>query len=373
MCAMRRWPYTFAVVMSAAVGLTAIIASERVGVPLRDPDGFLGPAYIRLPLIGVLFFAAGVVPQAIRRGGLLGSPKAARMIVREEWTWVRVANIATGLVSFYICYVSYRNLKSYLPLVREDILFDHDLLQLDHFLMFGNNPAPLLHDWIGTGVSAQLLATSYLAYLPLIPLTLGLVLTWSRNISLGAWYATALGLNWVLGTVSYYILPTLGPAFFQPSMFAELPDSGVSALQIALFKNGANFKEDPSGNAIYGIAGFASLHVSVVVTACLFFERTGQRAMIRIAGWVFLATTILATIYFGWHYIADDVAGALIGWAAVSIGAWATGNRGRRKRRLAEKSQPATSTPESRTVSGTAPSSEPSAGAGSTGALPSPT
>jgi hypothetical protein len=345
MFTMRRWPYTFAVVLSVVVGVTAIVASQRLGVPLRDPDGFLGPAYIRLPVIGVLFFAAGIIPQAIRRGGVRGMPREIRTIISEEWTWGRVGNIATGLVTFFICYVSYRNLKSYLPLVREEVLYDHELLQLDHFLMLGNNPAPLLHDWLGTGVFAQFLATSYLAYLPLIPLTLGLVLTWSRNVSLGAWYATALSLNWVLGTVSYYLLPTLGPAFFQPSMFSDLPDSGVSALQISLFKNGVNFKADPTGTDIYGIAGFASLHVSVVVTACLFFERTGQRAMIRIAGWAFLALTVLATVYFGWHYLADDVAGAIIGWAAVSIGAWATGNRGRRRRKLAEElqqAQPAT-------------------------------
>ncbi len=347
MFAMRRWPYTFAVIMSVAVGLTAIIASNRLGVPLRDPDGFLGPAYIRLPLIGLLFFAAGIIPQAIRRSGWRQAFPTMRTIVREEWTWARVGNIATGLIAFYICYVSYRNLKSYLPLIH-DRLYDHDLLQLDHFLMFGNNPAPLLHDWLGTGFTAQVLATSYLAYLPLIPLTLGLVLTWSRNVSLGAWYATALSLNWVLGTVSYYILPTLGPAFFQPSMFSALPDSGVSALQNSLFKNGVTFKADPTGTDIFGIAGFASLHVSVVVTACLFFERTGQRAATRIAGWAFLVMTLLATVYFGWHYIADDVAGAIIGWAAVSIGAWATGNRGRRKRRLAEDDQPATSAPEPR-------------------------
>jgi hypothetical protein len=365
MFAMRRWPYTFVVILSVAVGLTAIISSQRLGVPLRDPDGFLGPAYLRLPLIGLAFFAAGIIPQAIRASGWRGAFGAMRTIVREEWTWGRVGNIVAGLVSFYICYVCYRNLKSYLPLVRKDTLYDHDMLQLDHFLMFGNNPAPLLHDWMGTGFVAQVLASSYLAYLPLIPLTLGLVLTWSRNVSLGAWYATALSLNWVLGTVSYYLVPTLGPAFFQPSMFSALPDSGVSALQSSLFKNGVTFKADPTGSDIYGIAGFASLHVSVVVTACLFFVRTGQRSMIRIAGWTFLCTTVLATVYFGWHYIADDVAGALIGWVSVSVGAWATGNRGRRKRRLAAEGQPATSTPE--------PTTGPTTGADSGDAVPSVT
>ncbi len=330
---MRRWPYTFLVIISALIGISAVVLSQRLGVPLRDPEGFLGPAYVRLPALAFLFFALGIIPQAIRRSGFKRAHQAVAVIIREEWTWTRVVNIATGLVGFYICYVSYRNIKSYLPLLREDVLFDHDMLQLDHFLMLGNNPAPILHQILGTTVTAEILATAYLSYLPLIPITLGLVLTWSRNSSLGAWYATALSLNWVLGTISYYILPTLGPAFFQPSMFFDLQDSSVTALQNALFRNGAAFKADPTGNDIYGIAGFASLHVSVVVTACLFFSRTGQRLAIRIAGYIFLLLTVLATVYFGWHYIADDVAGALIGWMAVSWGAWATGNRGRRRRR----------------------------------------
>jgi cadmium resistance protein CadD (predicted permease) len=334
MFGMRRWPYTFLVIVSAFIGILCVVMAQRLGVPLRDPEGFLGPAYVRLPVLALFFVALGIVPQAFRRGGVRGAPAEFMKILRHEWTWGRALNVFVGLVGFYICYVSYRNIKSYLPLVREDVLFDHDMLQLDHFLMFGNNPAPIMHAWLGTGITAEILATSYLGYLPLIPITLGLVLTWSKNASLGAWYATALSLNWVLGAASYYILPTLGPAFFQPSMFAELPDSGVSALQNSLFKNGVDFKADPTGSDIYGIAGFASLHVSVVVTACLFFSRTGQRLAVRIAGWVFLALTVIATLYFGWHYIADDVAGALIGWMAVSLGAWATGNRGRRKRRL---------------------------------------
>jgi len=333
---MRRWPYTFLVILSAMIGLAAIVLSQRLGVPLRDPEGFLGPAYVRLPVLAFLFFALGIVPQGIRRNGFRNTVASIKTILREEWNGVRVLNIMTGLVGFYICYVSYRNIKSYLPLIREDVLFDHDMLQLDHFLMFGHNPGPILHQLLGTGIAAEILATSYVSYLPLIPITLGLVLTWSRNGSLGAWYATALSLNWILGAASYYILPTLGPAFFQPSMFAQLPDSSVSALQSSLFKNGVTFKEDPTGTKIYGIAGFASLHVSVVVTAVIFFARTGQRLAIRIAGYVFLLTTVTATIYFGWHYIADDFAGAFIGWLSVSLGAWATGNRGRRRRRIEE-------------------------------------
>jgi hypothetical protein len=337
MWVMRRWPYTFVVFVSVAISVTAIVYSQTLDLPLRDPEGFLGPAYIRLPALGLLFFAAGIIPPAIKRYGVRRMFPGIKEIVREEWTWKRVVYIATGLLSFYACYVSYRNLKSFLPVIRKDVLFDVDLLRLDHWLMFGHNPASLLHDLLGTGIVADFLAFSYISYLTLVPISLGAVLVLDRNLSVGAWYATAVSLNWVLGVISYYALPTLGPAFAQPQSFADLPETGVTALQQSLFSHGVESKADPANGPIYGIAGFASLHVSVVVTAALFMSRTGQRAALQIFAWVVLGITVTATIYFGWHYIADDVAGAVIGWMSVSLGAWATGNRGRRRRRGLEE------------------------------------
>jgi len=331
---MRRWPYLFAVVLSVAVGVTAIVSSLVLDLPMKDPEGFLGPAYVRLPVMGLGFFAAGVIPIAIIRYGWHGIPANVVRLVREEWSVKRVAYIATGLLSFYACYVSYRNLKSYLPVIREGVLFDAQMLRLDHWLLFGNNPAEVLHDLLGTGIAAQFLAFVYVSYLPLIPLTLAAFLVLNRNLSIGAWYATAVSLNWVLGAISYYIMPTLGPAFAQQQSFTDLPSTGVSDLQQSLFRARVDVLADPwASEKIHGIAGFASLHVSVVFTACLFFVRTGQKAVLRYAAWIFLLLTMTATIYFGWHYLLDDIGGLLIGWLSVSIGAWATGNRGRRRRK----------------------------------------
>ncbi len=331
---MLRWPYTFAI--TAAVGITgaAIFSSIYLGLPMKDPEGFLGPAYVRLPALALMFFAAGIIPSAVRRRGWRDIPQGVREAVREEWTLQRVAYIATGLIAFYASYVSYRNLKSYLPVYRDNILFDKQLLEFDHWLAFGHNPATLLHDLLGTTVMAQVLSFAYLAYLPLIPITLGAFLVLNRNLSIGAWYATALSLNWILGVISYYALPTLGPAFAQPQTFWELETTDVTALQEGLFRNRVDVLTDPwASEKIHGVAGFASLHVSVTFTAALFMERTGQRLAVRAITWAFFVLTVLATIYFGWHYIADDVAGMAIGWASVSLGAWATGNRGRRRRR----------------------------------------
>ena len=83
---LRTWPYTFAVALSLVTGITAVVASNHLGISLKDPEGFLGPAYIRLPLIGMLFFLAGVIPQAIRRTGvrpvsnLRQLPRAMRVV-----------------------------------------------------------------------------------------------------------------------------------------------------------------------------------------------------------------------------------------------------------------------------------------------------
>ncbi|MDX6277082.1 MAG: hypothetical protein QOJ72_1210 [Nocardioidaceae bacterium] len=337
---MRRWPYTFAVLLSIAVGITAIAMSRHVGVPLRDPDGFLGPAYIRLPLIGLVFFAIGIVPAALMRGKIRGFSDAFRQIIRDEWDWKRVGNITAGLLTFYICYVSYRNIKNDLPLYRHN-RFDTKMLNIDYNLFFHHNPAPVLHHLLGVSFSAQILSTVYVAYLPLIPLTLGAFLVWGRDASVAAWYSTALSLNWVLGAISYYCIPTLGPAFVQQSMFVDLPETSAAQLQRALFHGATKFYDDPGGGSTYGIAGFASLHVSVVVSAVMFLYLTKQRHVVKVISTFYLVLVVLATIYFGWHYLADDIAGAFIGWLAVVIGAVATGNtKKQRARKLAALTAP---------------------------------
>ena len=333
MTQMRRWPYSFALLLSIAVAALAVASSIHLGRPMKDPDGFLGPAYVRLPLLALLFFGGGIFLDAVRTSGWKQLPNAMLEVVKSEWNLRRVLGITAGMLSFYICYVSYRNLKSDLPVYREGVLFDRELSQSDLWLGGGVNPAVFLHDLFGTGLMAEVLSFVYLAYLPLIPISLGAVLILSRNLAIGAWYATTLSLNWVLGTVSYYLLPALGPAFARPGLYDDLTHTGVSDLQQALINTRYDFLADPTGSGeIQGVAAFASLHVSVTFAAALFMVRTRQKPLLQVLTWVFFGLTVVATLYFGWHYIVDDIAGLGIGWAAVSLGAWATGNSRRRPR-----------------------------------------
>lgn len=344
MTRLRQWPYTFAMALSIIIGVAAVISSIYLDLPLKDPDGFLGPSYVRLPLLALLLFGGGLVLVALRRGGWKQLPTTMREVVRREWNLHRVLCIGAGLLSFYICYVGYRNLKNDLPIYRQGTLYDQQLLRFDHWLGGGNDPAVILHTLFGTEFMAQLLSLAYLAYLPLIPISLGIFLVLSRNLAIGAWYSTMLCLNWVLGTISYYIMPSLGPAFTRPDLYGGLPDTGVTELQQVLLANRLDFLADPaSSEAIQGVAAFASLHVSVTFAAALFMELTRQKRLTRIVTWVFFGITIVATLYFGWHYIIDDIAGVGIGWAAVTLSAWVTGNRRRRRQpptELASTSRP---------------------------------
>ncbi len=331
---MTRRAYGFVVGLAVSVGVLAWIASYRLDLPLRDPDGFIGPAYVRLPVIVLLFFLADVVPRVlISNRGFRNFWSSFKTYSTERWTRSRISLVLIGLSSFYVVYVAYRNLKGFLPFVREG-LNDVVLLKLDRALAFGNDPAALLHSALGTGVSAHLLSFVYVSYLMFVPLSLAAALVWSKNVSTGYWYVIALCVNWILGAASYYWLPSQGPYFAQHSLFVDLPETGVTQLQDALAAGRDQVLDDPyASESVQSIAAFASLHVSVIFTAALIAHYVIANRAVRYGMWVYFALTTLATIYFGWHYLLDDVAGLAIGWIAVWIGAIGTGHKMRVQRR----------------------------------------
>ena len=314
-----------------AVAFTAftVFTALHYDLPLRDPDGLAGPAYVRLPLILAILFALDVVPRGIRRAhrgpGLRSAAASIGGVVRERWPRHRVVHVLIGLFSFYLIYVSYRNMKSYLPFIREGTA-DDALVAMDRFLGFGYDPQAILHTLLGTGASAHVLSFVYVFFLLFVPMSLGAALVWSADLARGAWYVTALCLNWVLGAASYYVLPSLGPVFARPEWYSDLPETGASRLQQALLDERAAVLANPyATEALHGVAGFASLHVSIVFTAAFVAHLVGLRKPIRVALWVFFGLTNVATLYFGWHYLIDNVAGVLIGLMAVVLGALVTG------------------------------------------------
>ena len=314
-------------VVAIVTVLTALLATRAAGVPFRDPDHMVGRRLVWVGCLVVVLVGLDVVVRAGRRSGTLTPSRAAmRSVRRERWSWYRGVAVGSALVSFYVSYLAYRNLKSIVPLLRPGELFDRQLADFDRGLFGGNDPAALLHTLLGTGAQTHVLSVIYVFFIIFVPLSLALAMVFSPDLPGGLFYATAMAINWPLGAASYLLIPALGPIYATPGAFADLPTSGTSQLQDMLLDDRLEFLRDPvaSGTA-QSIAAFASVHVSMILTAALAAHLLGLTRRLRIGLWVLLAATVAATIYLGWHYVIDDFAGVLIALTALAAARALTG------------------------------------------------
>lgn len=306
--------------------VAALLTTDAAGLPLRDPDHVAGRRLLLvLGLVGVLV----VLDVTVRAGLPSRRPWPSRASVlrvrRERWTPGRALAVGSALVSFYLTYLAYRNLKSVVPLLRPGELFDRQLADLDRDLFSGHDPAALLHALLGTGTAAHVLSAGYMLFFAFIPVTLAVGLVFARNLQAGLFYVTAQSLNWLLGAGSYFLLPSLGPVYAQPATFASLPVSGVTQLQGLLLDQRVEFLRDPTATTAQSIAAFSSLHVSIFFTAALAVHLLRLARPVKIGAWVLLAVTILSTVYLGWHYVLDDVGGLILGATAIGLACLLTG------------------------------------------------
>jgi hypothetical protein len=302
-------------------------------LPVRDPDhSVAGPTYVRFPLILFLAFLVDVLPRAFYRArNPLRVVPQVRDVVRERWTMAQVRYALVGLAAWYVTYASFRNLKSFVPFVNGH-LWDGVLAELDRFFFFGHAPAQVLHHLLGTGLAAHVLSFVYVAWIAFIPASLVVALALSRDLQASTWYVTAIGVDWVLGVATYYAVPTLGPVYARPELFTGLDHTEVTGLQAAMMHDRHAVLVNPfTTDAVQTIAAFASLHVGMCVTMCVMAELLRFRLAARIFLWVFLALTVVATVYLGWHYFVDTIGGAVLGVAGVWIAAHGTGNAFRRR------------------------------------------
>jgi hypothetical protein len=318
------WRGAAACLLVAVAALaTALIVTDAAGVPLRDPAHVTeGRLITALVLVAVL-----IAVDAVIRG-------------RKRWPRARLAMTGGVVLAFYATYFAYRNLKSVVPLLRDE-LFDRRLGDIDRSVFGGTDPADVLHDLLGTGVSAEVLSVVYGLFFVFVPVSLALALVVPRDPRPGLFFVTALSLNWVLAAGSYFLLPSLGPVYAQPENFADLPSTGVSHLQTALIEGRTEFLQDPAAaGAAQSIGAFASLHVSIFFTAALAAHVLGAPRRVRGAVWALFALTVLATLYFGWHYVLDDVAGMVIAITSLALASALTGFELRTARRRVPAPQP---------------------------------
>lgn len=301
-----------AVVVTVFTALT-VARSQALGIPLRDPGGEFVVHRVAITLAVALVL---VVLDAVRRVGRRDlSWSRVRVALREKWTPRRTGLAAGALAAYHLTYFDYHNLKSWNALRG---LKDAELTRWDEWLFGGNSPAVLLHDLLGTDAAAAFLIFVYESFPTLVAFSFVAAVVLPREIRDGLVFLSSLVWVWILGTVCYYVLPTLGPWDFSPEDFASLPRTVVTDTQAKYLAQRVSFLADPQAPGSFAqIGAFASLHVGVSSVIWLMLIVLRQRLLGWLMG-VFVAITMVATIYVGWHYVLDDVAGLAI--AAISVG-----------------------------------------------------
>ena len=198
--------------------------------------------------------------------------------------------MVVGLVSFYVTYVSYRNLKNFLPLVNDSKT--HDLLL--HSDRQGDHVRPGAGDRAAPAARARTTprtcsATVYLLFLPISPASLIVFLVWSRNISYGYWYATVAVPR--LGAGHGQLLRAADPrAQLRVPVPLRRPrlDRGERRSRTRCGGGVRTCSSHPlTTDSIQSVAGFASLHVGIILTLALVTHYTVRHAVIRWAMWAF--------------------------------------------------------------------------------------
>jgi hypothetical protein len=304
----RLWAVVLAFV---AVG---VFRSVQVGIPFRDPHG----AWLvsRLEYTAVIF-AVLVLLEGVVRAGRPVSVRRIASGIRTRWTPTRLALAWSALLAYHVTYVTYRNLKSW-----NDLREPHDdLLQgWDRWLFLGHSPAVLLHDLFGQHAGAWLMRAWYGAFPNLVLIAFPAAVVLAPRLRDAFVGIAAFIWIWILGTATYYAIPSLGPFHAAPQDFAGLPHSSVQDTQLRYLEQRAYLIAHPHASDAYAqVAAFASLHVGVTAVILGLAWWHGLRRTTMVLA-VFLAGTCCATVYLGWHFVVDLPAGLAIAALAWWLG-----------------------------------------------------
>jgi len=207
-----------------------------------------------------------------------------------------------------LMFTVFLNLKHLIPYLNAR-LYDAPLASVDRWLFKGELASLFLQRQIGLG-AAPILSDIYVFFYPFIALALYTVLLGGTQRRVQEFFA-AFTLVWFLGLMLVYLYPTLGPIFYFPELFTQLPHTRVSELQVGLWEHKVFLDKEPrSAAGLYLISGLPSLHIAAPLLASYFLCQINR--WIGCASYVFVFLTFVSTIYFGWHYAADDLAAVLL-------------------------------------------------------------
>lgn len=308
------WLIGLWVVVALFVLVTAI-RSYTIHVGFRDPGG----QYFTRRLTGslVVFGLLAPVDAMVRTHRRGWSLRRTPVVLRERWPAHRLVAAVSGLVGYYVVYVCYHNLKSWNAF---NAPRDAVLRRVDNWLFLGHSPAVLLHGLLGQHWADSALTVVYQSFSEWVPLSVVVALVFANRMRDAYLFLASAVWVWILGVASYYLIPSLGPFASAPHHFAHLPDTVVTSTQARYMGERLYLLRHPSdGDAFSQLGAFASLHVGFTCTTLLVMRRFGFRWLSRAMA-VYLGAVMVSTVYLGWHFAVDDVAGLALAFIAVLLG-----------------------------------------------------
>jgi hypothetical protein len=295
--------------------VTTAIRSAAIHVGFRDPGGEFFTRRLAASLL--VFGLLALVDAAWRGRRSGGSLRDAPKVLRTRWTAGRLTVVASGLAGYDAVYLCYHNMKSWNAFnAPRDAL----LARIDRWLFLSHSPAVLLHDLLGQHVADYTLTAVYESFSTWVPLSVVVVLAFADHLRDAFVFVSSAAWVWILGIVSYYLIPTIGPFASAPRHFAGLPHTVVTSTQAQFVGQRLYLLQHPhDGDAFSQLAAFGSLHVGFTCMTMLVLRHFGFRWAGR-AMTVYLGAVMLATVYLGWHFAVDDIAGLAIAFAALRLG-----------------------------------------------------
>lgn len=275
--------------------------------------------------------AAGTSAVAVRLIGRVDLALAAVVVVclliagkrdpRRAWQLTRaeLSDLLWGLrllISLAVVFSVYSNLKAIIPVLRPG-LWDGLLYRLDRTLFLGRDPLALLASITSPHFRLLMIRSYYCLFFFLLFGLSGAFVFGTRHDFLKV--LLGLQLTYLLGLVGYYLIPSVGPAFYNETWHLFTATSSEE-LKTGLYQLYCMMCEAPTTTPVdifQGLAAFPSLHVAIMG---LFLYHLWRLEKVLV--WLLIIPTVLltvSTIYLGWHYVVDIPAGLVVTVAAVFL------------------------------------------------------
>jgi hypothetical protein len=207
-----------------------------------------------------------------------------------------------------LMFVVFINMKHLIPTINEK-LYDNIFFSIEHRIFKEQLASEWLIELLGTNY-AMYLSDGYMFFYPYIALLI-YIIVFQRDSVLAFKFFTSFILLWFIGILVVYMLPSWGPIYYQPELFELLPSTEVSKLQNSLWEQklflDANYYSE---QAYFMISGFPSLHLAVAILGSIYLEKVSK--VLGVCSWVFAGITSITTLYFGWHYILDNIGSIIL-------------------------------------------------------------